>query len=246
MTHSLPPSPNLEQLKKQARALLRAFRVADQQAIDRVARVLPSTTPFSLTRAQFVLAREYGFASWPKLREYLAELPQRTPALPSPAMLSPASAGSAAPRDKHAHLKLMAEHLRQKPHVLDLTEQLLILAHQGTTEELIGTLWRMPARLILAVRANILATGHYATLADGLIAALDHPRARIRQGAAQALDLLADERCVPALRRALNDPVARVRRTALHALTCDDCKIAPLRAVVWEGVGEHDPPTKIG
>jgi hypothetical protein len=126
----------------------------------------------------------------------------------------------------------MAEHLRQKPHVLELTEQIVAYAAQHATEELVDAFARMPARLILAVRANIYASGRYTLLTDALIQALEHSRARVRQQAAQALDLLADERCIPALQCALRDPIPRVRRTALHALTCDDCKIVPLRVVI--------------
>lgn len=232
MTRSLPPYPSLEQLKNQARDLVRAFRAREPLAIARVAPYLPALTgpaQFSLTRAHYIIAREYGFSSWPKLRRHVVNLP----ALEQVAVSAPATMMQQENRrDKHAHLKLMAEHMRQKPHVLDLTEQVLTLAAQSATEDLIAIFTHMPARLILAVRANVLATGRYTLLTDALMQGLDHPRPRTRQAAAQALDLLADESCIPALRRALNDPVPRVRRTAFHALTCDDCKIVPLQAAL--------------
>jgi len=235
VTRSLPRRPHLEQLKHQAHDLLHAFQQRDPQAINRVIQILPKLTDasrFSLTRAQYIIAREYGFASWPKLRQHVADIlssEQASRVLPA---LSAAEMQQRPTRQKHAHLKLMAEHMRQKPPVLALTEQVLTLAMQNATEELITTFARMPARLILAVRANILASGHYQILTRALIQGLDHPRARIRQNAAQALDILADNECIPALKRALTDPVPRVRRTAFHALTCDDCKIAPLQPAV--------------
>ena len=73
----LPARPSLEQLKKQARLLQRAVRAGHPKALALVAEHQPGgavTGTFSLDAAQFVLARSYGFASWPKLRQHLATL----------------------------------------------------------------------------------------------------------------------------------------------------------------------------
>jgi hypothetical protein len=73
----LPERPSLEQLKKQARLLQRSVRSAHPKALALVAEYQPGRAaagPFSLDSAQFVLARSYGFASWPKLRQHLATL----------------------------------------------------------------------------------------------------------------------------------------------------------------------------
>jgi ankyrin repeat protein len=70
---------NLEQQKKQARDLLRAIRSGDPESLSRLRRhharwaeSEPDTIRqlVSLHDAQFVLAREQGFASWPKLKAY--------------------------------------------------------------------------------------------------------------------------------------------------------------------------------
>jgi len=70
---------NLEQQKKQARDLLRAVRSGDADALSRLRRghtrwasVDDATVRqmVALHDAQFVLAREQGFASWPKLKVY--------------------------------------------------------------------------------------------------------------------------------------------------------------------------------
>ena len=70
---------NLEQQKKQARELLRAIRSGNADALSRLrrhhARWAASDESavrqlVSLHDAQFVLAREQGFASWPKLKAY--------------------------------------------------------------------------------------------------------------------------------------------------------------------------------
>ena len=43
------------------------------------------------------------------------------------------------------------------------------------------------------------------------------------------LDHHADARSLPALAKALRDPLARVRRLAVHAIGCQACKDRPLR-----------------
>ena len=57
---------------------------------------------------------------------------------------------------------------------------------------------------------------------------LAHPHPRVRQWCAALLDHHADERSIPGLLRVLDDPVAAVRRHALHSLGCQPCKTAPL------------------
>ena len=65
-----PVRPNLEQLKHQAKDLLRAFRAGDAEAISdfheyQTRQIDPETA--RLADAQFVLARSYGLPSWPRL-----------------------------------------------------------------------------------------------------------------------------------------------------------------------------------
>ena len=71
----LPARPNLEQLKNQAKSLLRAAQAREADALHRFA-LLPAfrsrepvPTNVALHDAQSVIAREYGFASWNALRE---------------------------------------------------------------------------------------------------------------------------------------------------------------------------------
>ncbi|MEP7354367.1 MAG: ankyrin repeat domain-containing protein [Acidobacteriota bacterium] len=70
---------NLEQQKKQARELLRAIRAGDADALTRLRDRHSRWTAVdevsvrqlvALHDAQFVLAREQGFSSWPKLKAY--------------------------------------------------------------------------------------------------------------------------------------------------------------------------------
>ncbi len=75
----LPARPNLEHLKKQARKLLREFLQADPAAVSRFREAADAPSEGSATKladALHVIAREYGFDSWPKLKarvETLAE-----------------------------------------------------------------------------------------------------------------------------------------------------------------------------
>src|SRR2546430_7142560 len=84
MSKSLPSRPNLEQLKNQAKDLLKSQESADAESLQRIQANHPdySNIPedkiraakFSLSDAQLVIAREYGFASWPKLKEHVESL----------------------------------------------------------------------------------------------------------------------------------------------------------------------------
>ena len=73
----LPVRPSLEQLRKQAKELLRHFRESSPQAVERVCAVLPQRTGrpdgVPLAAVQFVLAREYGYDTWAKLVEFVAQ-----------------------------------------------------------------------------------------------------------------------------------------------------------------------------
>jgi ankyrin repeat protein len=63
-------NPDLEQLKRQAKELLDAYRTGSPDAVAEVTAHHRTATPdtFALHDAQFVLARSYGFQSWPKLK----------------------------------------------------------------------------------------------------------------------------------------------------------------------------------
>jgi hypothetical protein len=69
----LPDRPAVDSLRRQARALQRDARAGEPDAVARVARHLNDAAPdgLKLTAAQFVVAREYGFASWPRLVRYV-------------------------------------------------------------------------------------------------------------------------------------------------------------------------------
>lgn len=74
---------NLEQQRKRAKDLRRAHRNGVLEAGVRVSRYLPRVrhfpvqkvleSPLTLAEAQFIVAREAGFASWPKMKHHIEE-----------------------------------------------------------------------------------------------------------------------------------------------------------------------------
>ena len=80
-SRSLPARPDLAQQKKQAKELLRAFAAGDTEIRTRVRAALPDKEHIALADAQFVLAREYGFANWAALKQHIDERAEasRTP-----------------------------------------------------------------------------------------------------------------------------------------------------------------------
>jgi ankyrin repeat protein len=106
MSRKLPVKPNLEHLKKQAKDLLRQAEQGDASATARFRSVTSFSTPASLklADAQHVIAREYGFAAWPKLKEHVESLAR---------VLTPAQTLSAAIRASDADK--VAETLKRHP-----------------------------------------------------------------------------------------------------------------------------------
>ena len=76
MSRELPAKPNLEHLKKQAKELLRDFQEHESAASERFRAYIANSTATNakLSDAQHVIARDYGFASWPKLKEHVETL----------------------------------------------------------------------------------------------------------------------------------------------------------------------------
>ena len=73
MSRDLPTTPNLEHLRKQAK--------------DRLVEMQQQNPDVQLADAQHAIARDYGFASWPKLKAHVESLP-----VPSATDVTPTSA----------------------------------------------------------------------------------------------------------------------------------------------------------
>lgn len=84
---TLPDQPDLERLKNEARTLQRKVRSGDDEALELIRSFHPAPAAgpdFALNEAQLALARSYGFASWPRLREHVKIINDLT-RVPTPA-----------------------------------------------------------------------------------------------------------------------------------------------------------------
>ena len=105
--------------------------------------------------------------------------------------------------------------------------------------------------LVGAINARDLRTARVSPEARAaLISGLEHPNAKVRWWCLQLMDHLADESYVTPMLTKLSDPVAKVRRHAIHALSCAACKPDRRRiqvqldaALRW--VLETDPDEKV-
>jgi hypothetical protein len=72
-TIPLPDEPSLEHLRNQARDLQRALAAGDPAALGLAAEHHPAgpQAPGSLSAAQLIVARQYEFGSWPRLRQHV-------------------------------------------------------------------------------------------------------------------------------------------------------------------------------
>ena len=79
VSRDLPDRPHIDVPKREARELLKDWRAKSSEALDRIRRRHPkfreaddatiSAGKFLLNDAQLVIAREYGFSSWPELKQ---------------------------------------------------------------------------------------------------------------------------------------------------------------------------------
>ena len=67
----LPDGIQLQTLKDQAKLLLKAVQAGEAPALERVAPYFDAGSTFSLQRAQLVVARQYGFSSWRRLKAFV-------------------------------------------------------------------------------------------------------------------------------------------------------------------------------
>ena len=90
MSSSLPLKPRFEQLKKQAKDLLKSHKLGDANGcetlklIDRYSKLTTQKilkTPITLRDAQFAIALQYGFKSWKALKEQVESM-QKKPKTP--------------------------------------------------------------------------------------------------------------------------------------------------------------------
>ena len=79
MYRVLPSAVNLEDIKREALSLLYRLRQRDETALRRYYSFDPFAGMFEprIDEARYVIAREYGYASWRRLMEHLSAVPAR-------------------------------------------------------------------------------------------------------------------------------------------------------------------------
>ena len=92
-----PSNPSLEHLKSQAKQLLKAHKEGSVDALQRIRSFFPKLSEatdaeiqqatFGLQDAQLVIAREYGFASWTRLKEEVGHQEQVAAGTPTEDLL---------------------------------------------------------------------------------------------------------------------------------------------------------------
>lgn len=191
---TLPERPSLEWLRNAARQLLRAARAGDPDALARFATGLPGVA-LSLSAAQAVIAREHGFPGWPALK---TDVEARTRRVRRPSA---------------TQLRVEAE-----------VAAMLAAARTGDPSALalrpgVGSAIQRAARDLLAARPD-----DRGQVLRVLLQGLTHANPSVRYECAHALDTYGDTSCIASLLALTDDPVPRVRRIAIHALSCHACK----------------------
>lgn len=144
----LPEKPNLEYERKRAKRFLRALRDGRADALEHARRRRVSgggsASRWRLADAQLVVAREYGFASWPRLVEHFSTWERHDRAGPMAYSVH---------RDvcEYAVQRILRAHRERRPGGLDLLAAFVPRFYGMTDEEILATpLTEEEARLAVA------------------------------------------------------------------------------------------------
>lgn len=108
-------------------------------------------------------------------------------------------------------------------------ERILVLCRECAVQEVLQEFYAIHSTDLMMVRTFLWESGEYERVIDVVLAGLKLPDPKWRYEAVGLVDRLGDDRCVEPLSRLLSDPIARIRRMALHSLGCQPCKITPLQ-----------------
>src|SRR6516162_2011347 len=224
-TRTLPDKPSLAQLRKQAKGLLKSYRAGKQAAVAEIERFERSPDPahFALADAQRVLARAYGFSSWPALRDHVE-------GVNFAALLAAVEAGDVAAvrRLANAHPDLINLHGESRGSALHR-------AVLRRDEELTGVLMQLGADARVGIWPHRDATSAYALAVDReygeIVAAIEREEEnrRLRLGPEETPARTA----VDALRQAVAerrtaDAIALVEADPALVGACDMRGVTPL------------------
>jgi ankyrin repeat protein len=234
-TRSLPARPSLSQLRKQAKELLRAYRAGEPAAITEVERFerAPDPARFVLTDAQRVLARTYGFSSWPALRDHVDGVNLA-------ALVAAAEAGDVVAVRRLAK----ARPDRFVPRPAGFCDGALRRAVLGRNEELTRVLMRLGANAHAGVWPHGDATSAYAIAVDReygeIVATIEREEGnrRVRLGHAGKSTGAAVEELREAIAEGrAAEAIALMEADPALIEACDFHGVTPLHLAAWK----HDP-----
>lgn len=234
-TRTLPNRPSLAQLRKQAKELLHSYRAGEKTAVDEVQRFEWTADPvnFALTDAQRVLARAYGFSSWPALKIHVEGVNFE-------ALLAAAEAGDVAAvrRLAKARPDLIS------PHHAEFRDSALHRAVLRRNEELTRILMQLGADARTGIWPHRDATSAYAIAVDReyseIVAVIEREeenrRLRLSDG------VTSTRSAIDALRQAIAEgrtaeAIALMEADPALIGACDLNGVTPLHLAAWK----HDP-----
>jgi ankyrin repeat protein len=234
-TRTLPDKPSLAQLRKQAKELLHSYRGGKDAAVAEVERFERNSLDraFALADAQRVLARAYGFSSWPALTNHVE-------GVNFAAVIAAAEAGDVAAVRRLA--KARPDLLN--PRLAEFRDSALRRAVLGRNEELTRVLMQLGANVRVGIWPRGDATSSYAIAVDReyreLVAIIEREEenrhARLSQEGAPT------RAAVDALRQAIAEDRAAEAIALMEADpaligACDVYGVTPLHLAAWK----HDP-----
>lgn len=153
---------DLDQLRKDAKALVKGFRAGDGEAQERARAVLGerATERFLLSDAQHVVAREHGFRTWPELKHALEAAPRERPV--ARIGIEPVSFYEGRVQELRAALAAGDEEARRRASIVQVPDPQVVVAREygfGSWRELVAgveeALAPEPAELTAAVEAAL-------------------------------------------------------------------------------------------
>jgi ankyrin repeat protein len=234
-TRTLPDKPSLVQLRKQAKELIKSYRAGKEAAVAEVERIERSPDPanFALADAQRVIARAYGFSSWPALKNYVE-------GVNFVALIAAAEAGDVAAVRRLA--KARPDLIN--PNHAEFRDSALHRAVLHRNEELTRILMQLGANARAGIWPHRVATSAYAIAVDReyseIVATIEREEENRR--ARLSPEEAPTRAAVDALRQAIAEGRAAEAIALMEAdpaliCACDLYDVTPLHLAAWK----HDP-----
>lgn len=233
-TRTLPPKPSLAQLRKQAKDLFKAYRASNDQAVAEISffEERPDPANFTLTDAQRVLARAYGFSSWSALKDHVDGINLK-------ALIAAVDAGDAVNARRLA--KARPDLIDQQ---IDFRGGALHCAVVNRNEQMTRVLMELGANARVGIWPHRDATSPYAIAVDReyteIVAVIereeDNRRSRLSHGVTPT-STETDTLWQAIIEGRSADAIALIEADPALIGSCDVYGVTPLHIAAWK----HDP-----